>query len=242
MSYRIMLSRKFFMIAMGAALMLTACAAPAPVVKLPSTPAPPTNPQPEITTILGIREWNPNVESSLFCAASDPDGNPLTYTWTAEKGIIKGEGQRVSWVPPGEIGEYEITVKVTNDNGGEASFSKRFAVVNPPLPPVDKTIYLKLAPPSTNTTTASRQVNGLSTPEIQCVVPGDLSEYSYTWAANAGKLMANGLEEGKASRVGWIAPNQAGQYVVGVMVTDKAGNKAIGEVNFEVLCCGKAPN
>jgi len=238
MSYRIILSRKVFMIAMGAALMLTACAAPAPVVKLPSTPAPPTNPQPEITTILGIREWNPNVESSLFCAASDPDGNPLTYIWTAEKGIIKGEGQRVSWVPPGEIGEYEIMVKVTNDKGGEAAFSKRFAVVNPPPPPVDKTIYLKLAPPATNVITASGRIRSLFTSEIQCEVPDrDPSEFTYTWAASGGKLMADGLDEGKASRVGWLAPGQGGQYIVGVMVTDKAGNKAIGEVNFEVLCC-----
>jgi len=238
MSYRIMLSRKFFMIAMGAALMLTACAAPAPVVKLPSTPAPPINPQPEINNILGIREWNPNVESSLVCAASDPDGNPLTYTWTAEKGIIKGEGQRVSWVPPGEIGEYEIMVKVTNDKGGEAAFSKRFTVVNPPPPPVDKTIYLKLAPPATNVVTASGRIRSLYTSEIQCEVPDrDPSEFTYTWAANGGKLMADGLEEGKASRVGWIAPGQGGQYIVGVMVTDKAGNKAIGEVTFEVLCC-----
>ena len=85
-------------------------------------------------------------------------------------------------------------------------------------------------------------MNGLSTPEIQCVIPDrDLSEFTYTWAANAGKLMADGLNEGKASRVGWIAPNQAGQYLVGVLVTDGAGNKAIGEVTFEVLCCGRAP-
>ena len=234
--------RKLFIVAIVAALMLAACTAPAAVVKPPPTPPPPAIPQPEIRNILGLREWNPNVESTLLCAASDPDGNPLTYTWTAEEGIIKGEGQKVSWVPPGEVGEYEITVKVTNGKGGEASFSKRFAVVNPPPEPVDKTIYLKLTPPATNVSTGSGIVNGLSTPEIQCVIPDrDPSEFTYTWAANAGKLMAPGLNEGKASKVGWIAPNQAGQYLVGVLVTDSAGNKAIGEVTFEVLCCNRAP-
>jgi len=226
---------------MGTALVLTACVAPAPVVKPPATPPPAAVPQPEIGNIVGTPEWYPNVENTLLCAASDPNGNPLTYTWTAEKGVIKGEGQKVNWVPPGEVGEYEITVKVTNGKGGEASLSKRFSVVSP-TPSVDRTVYLKLTPPATNTTTASSRINGLTTPEIQCVVQGEPSEYTYIWAASAGKLMADGLYEGKASRVGWISPNQAGQYVVGVMVTDKAGNTAIGEVNFEVLCCGKAPN
>jgi len=238
MKFRITLYRMLLMVVMAAALMINACAAPAPVVKPPSPPPPPSVPQPIISNILGIREWNPNVESTLLCDASDPDGNPLTYTWTAEKGIIKGEGQRVGWVPPGEVGEYEITVKVINDKGGETYFSKRFAVVNPPPPPVDNTIYLKLTPPATNVVTASGRVRVLLTSEIQCVVPDrDPSEFTYTWAANAGKLMANELNEGKASRVGWLAPGQAGQYIVGVMVTDKAGNTATGEVTFEVLCC-----
>lgn len=232
------ISRKFIMVVVAAALMLAACAAPAPVVKAPLAPPPPAVPQPEIKGIMGLSEWNPNVESTLLCAATDPDGNPLTYTWSAEKGIINGEGQKVGWLPPGEVGEYEITVKVSNGKGGEASFSKRFAVVNPPPPPVDNTIYLKLTPPSTNVATASGRARVFFTTEIQCVVPDrDPSEFTYTWVAKGGKLMANGLNEGKASRVGWLAPGQAGQYVVGVLVSDKAGNQARGEVTFVVLCC-----
>jgi len=234
----IKLSPKLFLVVMGAVLMLSACAAPAPVVKPPASSPPPAVPQPEIMNIIGLREWNPNTENTLLCAASDPDGNPLTYTWTAEKGIIKGEGRNVSWVPPDEVGEYEITVKVTSDKGGEATFSKKFVVVAAPPPPVDTTIYLKLTPPDTNMVTASGRVRSFFLSEIQCVIPGrDLSEFSYTWAANAGKLMADGLDEGKASRVGWLAPGQAGQYAVRVLVTDKAGNQAVGEVTYEVICC-----
>ncbi|MDD5648458.1 MAG: PKD domain-containing protein [Dehalococcoidia bacterium] len=242
MKFRITHSSILFVIGVAAALVLGSCAAPAPAVQTPPPDAPTAIAQPVISDIAGAQEWYPNEENVLICGCSDPDGNPLTYSWTAENGTIKGEGQRVSWVPPEELGEYEITLKVTNDKGGEATFSKKFTVVAPPPPPVDTTVYLKLTPPATNAATESRQVKGLSTPEIQCVVPGDSSEYTFTWAANAGKLMADGLEEGKASRVGWIAPNQAGKYTVSVMVADKAGNKAMGEVNLEVLCCGRGQN
>jgi len=208
-----------FMVVMAAALIFCSCGTPAPIVTPPSTPAPPAMAQPEIRDIAGPVQLYPNEENTLICACSDPDGNPLTYTWTAQKGLIKGEGQRVSWVPPGEVGEYEITVKVTNEKGGEASFSKRFTVVNREPPPVDTTVYLKLTPPATNVTAATGRVRSFFPSDIQCVVPDrDASEFTYTWVAYGGKLTAEGLDEGKASRVGWLAPGAGGYYVVRVVV------------------------
>lgn len=220
------------------AVLLTACATPAPSVKPKPVAPPPGISQPEIMNILGAQEWNPGKENTLLCAARDPDGNPLTYSWTAENGTIKGEGQKVIWIPPDAIGDYEISVKVDNGKGAQASFSKRFTVTNPAPPEVDKTIYLKLSIPSQSTATAQGRVRAFFTTEIQCVIEGAKPEdLTYTWGLNAGKLMANGLEDGKASRVGWLAPGSGGQYKVTVLVQDKAGNQATGEVNLEVLCC-----
>lgn len=226
-----------------ALLIFAACSSAAPAVKpKPSITTTPYTAQPEIMNIIGLPEWNPSKEGSLLCAATDPDGLPLNYSWTAEKGAIKGEGNKVTWVPPDATGEYEITVKVWNGQGGEATFSKKFKVVTPAPEAPDKTMYLNLTLPSANTATAKGRLRAFTTGEIQCIVEGrDASELTYTWGSNAGKLVAPGLEAGAASRVGWIAPGQSGNYKVAVIVEDKAGNRALGEVDIEVLCC-RDPN
>jgi hypothetical protein len=92
--------------------------------------------------------------------------------------------------------------------------------------------------PSQNTVITQGRVRAAFTIEIQCVIEGaELENFTYTWNVNGGKLMANGLADGKASRVGWLSPGQGGQYKIAVLVQDKAGNQAVGEVNMEVLCC-----
>jgi len=66
--------------------------------------------------------------STIECVASDPDGDELSYTWSAERGNISGEGAIVTWVAPNTYGTYTITVTVTDGRGGEASESIRIEV------------------------------------------------------------------------------------------------------------------
>lgn len=61
--------------------------------------------------------------TTIECVASDPDGDELSYTWSAERGNISGEGPIVTWVAPNTFGTYTITVTVTDGRGGEASES-----------------------------------------------------------------------------------------------------------------------
>ena len=216
---------------------LAACASPA-VKPKPVSPPPPGISQPVIMNIIGAQEWNPGKENTLLCAARDPDGNPLTYTWTAENGTIKGDGQKVIWLPPDTTGDYEISVKVDNGKGRVASLSKKFSVVNPAPPEPDKTIYLKMSVPSSSIAIAQGRVRAFFTIEIQCVVEGaDPKDLTYTWNIPGGKLFADNLDEGKASRVGWLAPGSGGQYKITVLVQDKSGNQGTGEVDMDVLCC-----
>ncbi|OGO06283.1 MAG: hypothetical protein A2Z76_00985 [Chloroflexi bacterium RBG_13_56_8b] len=60
---------------------------------------------------------------TLTCEASDPDGDELTYSWSAERGNISGEGPEVTWVAPSEYGTFIITLTVTDGRGGEATYT-----------------------------------------------------------------------------------------------------------------------
>jgi len=215
----------------------TACAATSPS-------SPPGIPQPlkalTVTDIVGKREWKPSEENSLICAAEDPRGGDLTYTWSAEMGSIKGAGQTVSWTAPDSLGDYGITVKVVSSKGGEITYSKKFKVTDDPYHnnTTDKTIYLNLTIPSANPITKASRMRIFTTAEIACVVDGmDPGELNYKWIAPAGKLLGDDISSGKLSKVGWIVPGQGGSYTVSVVVTDKAGRQASGEVVFEALCC-----
>lgn len=59
--------------------------------------------------------------ATIECAAFDPDNDELTYSWSADRGNISGEGDTVIWVGPSDYGDYFITVTVTDGRGGEAS-------------------------------------------------------------------------------------------------------------------------
>ncbi|MBA7629123.1 hypothetical protein ES703_36621 [subsurface metagenome] len=58
---------------------------------------------------------------AIKCVASDPDGDELSYQWSASGGDISGQGAIVTWTAPDMSGGYVISVRVTDGWGGEAS-------------------------------------------------------------------------------------------------------------------------
>lgn len=56
----------------------------------------------------------------LTCVASDPDGDPVTYSWEASAGSITGVGNKVTWVAPEKSGTFNVTVIVSDGKGGES--------------------------------------------------------------------------------------------------------------------------
>lgn len=59
--------------------------------------------------------------SAIQCTASDPDGDKLSYAWSASRGKISGKGSAATWVAPDAFGTYTITVTVSDGRGGEAT-------------------------------------------------------------------------------------------------------------------------
>jgi hypothetical protein len=56
--------------------------------------------------------------STITCTASDPDGDTLTYTWTATGGTISGSGSSIFWTAPLSSGTYTITCTVSDGKSG----------------------------------------------------------------------------------------------------------------------------
>jgi len=66
--------------------------------------------------------------------ASDPDGDPLTYNWTATGGQVDGTGAAVRWLSAGTtVGTYTVTLKVDDGRGGTATCSVDIQVVPKPI-------------------------------------------------------------------------------------------------------------
>ncbi len=55
----------------------------------------------------------------LTCIANDPDGDVLSYNWSASAGSISGVGNKVTWIAPSKSGSFNITVLVSDGKGGQ---------------------------------------------------------------------------------------------------------------------------
>lgn len=203
------------------------------------------NRPPVIDQIIGPKAWLPQTESPLTCVASDPDGDNLTYTWTADNGTIKGAGPTVTWMSPGRDGIYNITLVVSDGRGGSTTMTQAERVIFNADGSVsqDAPVVLKITLPSTDVvvdevTGAKRVRIWTASPVIALVDGADTRVLRYTWTSSSGRIQAKGLNEGTASQVTWIAPGAAGDYTLDVVVNDNKGNSAKGIVNFKVFCCG----
>jgi hypothetical protein len=212
---------------------------------IPSCAQQPEKPQanrpPVIDQIVGQTSWLPSTEGSLTSIVSDPDGDNLTYTWTADNGTITGQGPTITWTSPATMGKYNITLTVTDGKGGEAkTVAEEKVIINSDgTISQDAPIIVKMKLPAEDVVTAAKRVRIWTASKIQVVVEDkDDNSFRYKWSASNGKLQAKGIDDGIASSVTWIAPGAAGDYTVDVNIIDHTGNKGKGTVNFKVFCCG----
>ena len=69
--------------------------------------------------------------STIECVASDPDGDELSYLWSATQGSISGQGSTVTWTAPNTCGDYTVAVTVEDGRGGKVSEELEIRVIKP---------------------------------------------------------------------------------------------------------------
>lgn len=98
---------------------------------------------------------NANGIVSVAVTATDPDGDPLTYSYIVTGGAITGSGANVSWTSPSTAGAHSITVNVSDGKGGTASSSGALTV----LPPVTQVTGTAKFPAGTSGDLANAKVS-----------------------------------------------------------------------------------
>jgi outer membrane protein OmpA-like peptidoglycan-associated protein len=150
----------------------------------PEKPLPPDNVTASCSAEKSSVMEGSNESVAATATATDANGRPLNYTWTASGGNISGTGPYVRWDLAGlGAGNYNLTARVDNGAGNNASCSTSIAVRPKPAP----------AAPTMSCTANPSTVNAGERPTITAVV-NDVSAtpITYTWQANAGQIIGMG--------------------------------------------------
>src|SRR6266481_4075245 len=88
----------------------------------------------------------PGERTGVTCKGSDPDNDPLTYSYTTTAGQMVGSGSNVQFDATGlKPGSYTVKCTVNDGRGGTADASGNVEVKEPPEPPQVKQLEAKLS-------------------------------------------------------------------------------------------------
>jgi peptidoglycan-associated lipoprotein len=101
-----------------------------------NTVTPPAPPPPNRSPTFGANAMcepgviAPGQETKCTVTATDPDGDPVTYRWTAPTGTFSAPtAQNTTWTAPNQVGNVPLTVTATDSRGATATSSVTIQVV-----------------------------------------------------------------------------------------------------------------
>jgi hypothetical protein len=101
------------------------------LVGLSCQETPAENHAPTITALELPASVNAGTDATFSCAASDPDGDALSYNWTCSSGSLQSTtGSAVNWTSPETSGTATIAV-VVRDGSGASDSSSGTVTVDP---------------------------------------------------------------------------------------------------------------
>ena len=189
------------------------------------------NNPPYISSLVADADWTtPSGSLQVTCNATDPDGDELSYEWSASEGNITGTGSEVIWTAPDEVGIYHVTVVVTDGHGEEDTrLVYLSAATGTPLIIEDLIVtaehkYLK-------ETTAGYKVGKTKEYDIECIASNTSGELVYEWSCDGGEI------SGEGSMITWTAPDVSIEVTVTVVVTDVADSIVGKSIILDVVLC-----
>jgi len=173
----------------------------------------------------------PGAAVYVWCEAEDPDGDDLTYQWSATEGDIFGQGSAVIWLAPDELGMQWITVRVSDPYGEEVTRAIPVTVSAAKPPEIDgftvRADHSLLKRDSDSVWLIFHQRSCT----IKVLVEDESQQYTYEWSAEAGTITANGPE------AVWQAPYTREWVTVAVEISDTHGNSTADAIRFWVTQC-----
>jgi hypothetical protein len=193
------------------------------------------NSLPTIVSLVSVNSTTPGTSVQLTCTAQDPDGDTLSYEWTADGGDISGSGTTVNWTAPQEVGAYNVTVVVKDGHGGEGARVKAIGVGLCAQPTIES---LTVAPNGNRylkpdgVPGCDYEVYQTKRYDIDCVACG-MGEVAYAWSCHNGEI------SGEGQMVTWTAPSTPSSIKVTITVTvsDGTGKSVSEDIVFYVSYC-----